>query len=271
MNNPEIRPRLNISFIMTICSALIVLTACSDRETSEEIPAPESPATEQSAVLQNEVFEPIFNGTSLDGWDGDDRFWSVEDGNIVGESSADNPSEQNTFLIWEGGEPSDFEIRFRYRFVIVSDEEYGNSGIQIRSERFTDEDYPELQHRVRGYQPDFAISDWIPGILYEEAGREILARRGERVEIGPDGTRHTDRFADEDELGQSISHTGWNDYHVYANGDTIRTTINGHLMHELIDRAPEARDSGIIAFQLHSGPPMRVEITDAELKLLNNE
>ncbi|MCC5905221.1 MAG: DUF1080 domain-containing protein [Balneolaceae bacterium] len=266
---PDFNPRLNFSFLITLTSTLILLAACSDREASQEIPSPESPETEQAVVIQEEGFESIFNGTDLDGWDGDERFWSVEDGNIVGETSPDNLSERNTFLIWEGGEPDNFEVRFRYRFVIVSDDDYGNSGIQIRSERFTDDENPELQHRVRGYQPDFAISDWIPGILYEEAGREILARRGERVEIDSDGTVHSERFAEEDELGRSISHTEWNDYHVYANGDTIRTTINGQLMHELIDRAPEARESGIIAFQLHSGPPMRVEITDAELKLLN--
>jgi hypothetical protein len=250
-------------------AGLMLFTGCAEDESSQDLTESERPSAEEAVDIQDNEFEPIFNATDLTGWDGDERFWSVESGSIVGETSPDNLSERNTFLIWEGGEPSDFEIRFQYRFVIVSDDEYGNSGIQIRSERFTDEDYPELQHRVRGYQPDFAISDWIPGILYEEAGREILARRGERVEIDSDGTMQSERFADEADLGESITHTDWNDYHVYANGDTIRTSINGFLMHELIDRAPEARDSGILAFQLHSGPPMRVEVRNIELKLLD--
>jgi hypothetical protein len=257
---------IKLLLVVPILSGFVITMGCSDSEESHTA----EPAESQTVFIdQDSDFHPIFNGTDLTGWDGDPRFWSVEDGNIVGESTSEVSAERNTFLIWEDAEPSDFEIRFRYRFVIVGDEEYGNSGIQVRSERFTDENFPELEHRVRGYQPDFAISDWIPGILYEEAGREILARRGERVEIGPDGNVQSERFAEEDELGVSIVHTEWNDYHVYANGDTIRTTINGQMMHELIDQAPEASDSGIVAFQLHSGPPMRVEITDVEIKFLN--
>lgn len=214
-------------------------------------------------------FTPIFNGEDLTGWDGDSRFWSVENGVIVGETTPENPSERNTFLIWEGGEPANFEIRFQYRFRIVSDEQYGNSGIQVRSARFSDPDTPALQHMVRGYQPDFAISDWIPGILYEERGREILARRGEKVRIDENGEFHNERFGNEAELGETIRHTEWNDYQVYANGDTIRTSINNQLMHELIDQSPDARQSGILAFQVHSGPPMRVEFRNIELKLLD--
>ena len=121
---------------------------------------------------------------------------------------------------------------------------------------------------MRGYQADFAISDWIPGIHYEEGGREILARRGERVLIDQNGERHPERFADEDELGAYITHTEWNSYQVEATGDTIRSSINGHLMHEVIDQSAEASQQGLIAFQLHSGPPMRVEIRNVRLRLL---
>lgn len=210
--------------------------------------------------------EAIFNGEDLSGWDGDDRFWRVEDGAIVGETTEDNPTEANTFLIWEEGEPDDFELTFEYRFVLVGDEDYGNSGVQIRSERFEDEEYPDLEHRVRGYQADMAISDWIPGIHYEEQKRGIVARRGQRVLLDADGESHEERFAEEDALGEHINvHSEWNDYHVYAHGDTIRARINGELMHELIDESPEAVHEGIIAFQVHAGPPMRVEIRDVRL------
>ncbi|MEX0599638.1 MAG: DUF1080 domain-containing protein [Rhodothermales bacterium] len=207
------------------------------------------------------VFEPIFNGTDLAGWDGDARFWRVEDGMIIGETTEDNPTEANTFLIWEEGEPGDFELRFQIRFLT----EAGNSGIQVRSERFLDEETPQLEHRVRGYQPDFAVSDWIPGILYEEGGRGILARRGQRVHMDAEGERHEEIFADEEELGAYINPTEWNDYHVIVQGNTLRSRINGELMHELIDDSPEARREGIIAFQLHQGPPTRLALRAIEL------
>lgn len=220
-------------------------------------------------------YTPIFDGRTLDGWHGDPRFWSVQNGAIVGETSAENSPEHNTFLIWEGGEPSDFSLRFVWRFVVVSPESYGNSGIQVRSERFAepapnaaDPDRDGDVFRVRGYQPDMAISDWIPGILFEEGGRGILARRGEQVFIDAQSERHIERFAEEDELGAQIRLTDWNDYLVHAHGDTIRSYINGHLMHELIDRAPEARRQGILAYQLHTGPPMRIEIKEVYLKPL---
>lgn len=219
-----------------------------------------------SAATAEPMSESIFNGEDLSGWDGDDRFWRVEDGAIVGETTADTPTETNTFLIWEGGEPDDFQLTFEYRFVLVGDEDYGNSGVQIRSERFEDPEYPDLEHRVRGYQADMAISDWIPGIHYEEQKRGIVARRGQRVLLDADGESHAERFAEEDALGEYINvHSEWNDYHVYAHGDTIRARINGELMHELIDESPEAEHEGIIAFQIHQGPPMRVEIRDVML------
>lgn len=219
-----------------------------------------------SAAPQEATGEAIFNGEDLSGWDGDERFWSVEDGAIVGESTEETPTEANTFLIWEGGEPDDFELSFQYRFVLVGDDEYGNSGVQIRSERFEDPEHPDLEHRVRGYQADMAISDWIPGIHYEEQKRGIVARRGQRVRFDADGERHEERFAEEDALGEHINiHSEWNDYQVYAHGDTIRARINGELMHELIDESPQAESEGIIAFQVHAGPPMRVEIRDVRL------
>lgn len=217
----------------------------------------------------NAEFRQILTGSTFDNWDGDPRFWRVEDDIIVGETSEQNPAEENTFLIWEDGEPADFEIKFEYRFVRVNGELAGNSGLQFRSERFVSEETPDLEHRVRGYQADFAVSDWIPGIHYEEGGRGILARRGGRVMINAEGEREEEHFAGEDSLGKYITHDEWNEYHVYANGDTLRAAINGQLMHEIIDRSPEARQEGILAFQIHTGPPMRVELRNVQLRILN--
>ena len=234
-----------------------------DRVQFRNIKLRELPET-SAAVSPEGEFVRIFNGRDLTGWAGDGRFWSVEDGVLVGETTADQPAENNTFLIWEEREPSDFEVKFDYRFVLVDEQAYGNSGLQIRSERVSDRG--EEQYSVRGYQADFAISDWIPGILYEEQERAILARRGQKVQIDENGTVDAENFASEAELGEVITHTEWNRYHIQATGDTVRSSINGHLMHELIDQSPQARSEGVLAFQLHAGPPMRVEIRNIELK-----
>ncbi|MDZ7690823.1 MAG: family 16 glycoside hydrolase [Balneolaceae bacterium] len=171
--------------------------------------------------------------------------------------------------MWEEGEPANFEARFEYRFVEAGEELSGNSGFQFRSERFTTEDKPNLEHRVRGNQVDFAVSDWIPGLHYEEQKRGILARRGQRVMIDSEGETEEERFAEEAELGKYIVHNEWNQYHVYANEDTIRAKINDQLMHEIIDQSSISLDQGILAFQLHVGPPMRVELRNVELKILD--
>jgi HEAT repeat protein len=202
-------------------------------------------------------FTPIFNGTSLEGWAGEPALWRAEDDSVVGESTPENPVEANTFLTWEGGEPADFELRFRYR----TEAESTNSGIQIRSERFEG-------YRVRGYQADIATDDWITGICYEEGGRGILARRGEWVTFGADGAREAARFEEEEVLGQGIRPGDWNDYHVVAWGNQIVTRVNGRVTHVITDNAPEARAAGVLAFQLHTGPPMRVRFADIALMTL---
>ena len=212
-----------------------------------------------STAAAGDGFRPIFDGKTLQGWTGEAGYWRVEDGHIVGEWTEGNQPKENTFLIWEGGQPADFEVRFRFKF----DSPRGNSGIQIRSERLHG-------HVVRGYQPDIATDGWITGVAYEERGRAQLARRGQRTVIDKDGNRKTERFADEDELGKLFDPHQWTEYHVIAVGNRISIKINGHLMSEIVDDAPEARRRGVLAFQLHRGTPMKLRFADVELKLHGN-
>ncbi len=204
----------------------------------------------------NAEFKPIFNGENLEGWHGDPALWRVEDGVIIGETTEDSALEHNTFLVRDVVE-SDFELKFRYRI----DSTEANSGVQIRSEEFE-------QYRVRGYQPDIATTDWITGICYEEGGRGILARRGQQVHLNSDGESEVLQFAEEAELGTHINMDDWNEYHIIAQGNRFITFLNGHKMHEIVDDAPQAKASGIIAFQLHTGPPMKLRFTDIMLKQL---
>ena len=199
----------------------------------------------------------IFNGKDLSGWEGDPAIWSVEDGAIVGRLTAEKPIDHNTFLIWQGGELGDFRLRLEYRI------EGGNSGVQYRS-RVID----PAKWIVGGYQADIVDGPEYTGILYDERGsRGILANRGERVKIGPDGQREATSFADAAELQKSIHADDWNTYVIVARGPRLRHKINGKLMSEAIDRDREkSAASGVLALQVHQGPPMTVRFRNIRLE-----
>jgi len=202
-------------------------------------------------------FVPIFNGTSLDGWEGKPEFWSVQDGAIVGQTTAEKPTKGNTFLIWRQGNLDDFELRLAYRIT------GGNSGIQYRSKDLGD-------FVVGGYQGDFEAGTTYSGILYEEKGRGILAKRGERVTIAADGAKTMgEPIGNTDDLQKVIKQGDWNDLRIVARGPTLQHFINGQLMSETRDeQAGKRAAEGILALQLHAGPPMKVEFKDIHLKRL---
>ena len=202
-------------------------------------------------------FVKIFDGKTLDGWKGNDKFWSVKDGAITGQTTAENPTQGNTFLIWQGGEVGDFELRLKFRI------ESGNSGIQYRS-------VDKGNHVVNGYQADIDSGLTYMGILYEEGGRGILALRGKKVEVTDSGEKkESGATVPEKEILDSIKKGDWNEYVVIAKGNQIIQKINGHTTVELTDnQTDKAKASGILALQLHAGPPMFVQFKDIELKKL---
>lgn len=211
-----------------------------------------------SVVRAQEGFEPIFDGTSLEGWEGAEGLWSVEDGAITGRTTAENPITSNTFLIWRAGELKNFELRLKFRIVA------GNSGIQYRSSDMGD-------HVVGGYQADIDATNRFMGILYEERGRGILANRGQKVLIHADGTiEEQGRTCDEAELLASLKEEEWNEYVITANGNHLTQSINGHVTVDVTDEQSEkAKESGILAFQLHVGPAMIVQFKDIMLKQMD--
>jgi len=211
-----------------------------------------------SAVsLYAEDGKAIFDGKTLNGWDGDPKLWSVQDGAITGKTTI---IKQNTFLIWKGGELKDFELRLKYRI------ENGNSGVQFRS-RITNPD----RWVVGGYQADMEAGDNYSGILYEEKGRGILAQRGQKVRIEADGKKTViGSVGDSDAIQAQIKKKDWNDYVIIAKGNHIIQKINGLTTVEVIDDQEDKRSmSGVLAFQVHVGPPMTVQFKDIVLKELD--
>ena len=206
-----------------------------------------------------EGFESIFNGENLVGWEGREPLWSVENGAITGQTTEENPAEGNTFLIWRDGKVSDFELKIRYRI------RNHNSGIQYRSEDLGD-------FVVGGYQADIEGGDSYTGANYEERRRGMLAERGKRVIIKQGGERESEQIADSAELQSHINKwPEWNQYHIIARGNHLVHKINGHVMSEVIDNSNEGARSGILALQLHAGPPMKVQFKDIMLKRIGGD
>ncbi len=200
-------------------------------------------------------------------WNGDPKFWRAENGTIVGESTPDKVVGPNTFLIWRGGTPGDFELKAEIRMNST------NSGIQYRSKMLApndgDGDNPGHAWRLGGYQMDMDFSNQYPGILYEEAGRGFLAERGKTTYIAADGTKSTiGQLESAEALAATFKPGEWNQFHLIARGNTLVHIINGHVTAVCIDDDLKNRSmAGLIGFQLHTGPPMKLELRNVAIKL----
>ncbi|QDT62136.1 hypothetical protein SV7mr_46830 [Stieleria bergensis] len=220
------------------CVASVALLACSS-----------------TALLAEEKPVPLFNGKDLTGWEGRADLWSVEDGQIVGRTTKENPLKKNSFLIYTAQEPSDFELTLQYKI------ENTNSGIQYRSKVIDKKEFV-----VGGYQADIDFTNRFAGILYEERGRGILAQRGQSVTLKEDGKKSVKKFGDGTEIGNGIHPGQWNDYRIVAKGNHLQHFINGKMTAEVFDeQADKAATSGVIAFQLHVGAPMVVRFKNIVL------
>ena len=206
-------------------------------------------------------YTSIFDGTSLKGWDGDTTFWRAENGTLVGETTAANPLKANTFLIWRAGQTKDFELKLEYRMNAT------NSGVQYRSA-----EAPEVGKWVlKGYQADIDFDNRWTGQLYEEKGRQFLALRGQSTYIG-DGvkSRVIGTIGSADALKAAIKVNDWNQVHIIARGNLLMHIINGQLMSVVVDDDTKGRAmSGLLGFQIHVGPPMKVEFRNIYLKQLS--
>ena len=206
----------------------------------------------------NEGFQPIFDGT-LKNWDGDPQYWRVDNGILVGEVTPSNLLKQNSFLIWRGGTPKDFELKVEFR---ISD--HGNSGINYRSVEI-----PNTKWLLRGYQADIDGADKYTGQNYEERGRTFLAMRGQVTRVDGTGPTVIASLGSGDELKAFIHANDWNQYHLIVHGNLLIHILNGHIMCEVIDDDTANRKfEGLIGVQVHVGPPMKIEYRSILLKPL---
>jgi hypothetical protein len=207
---------------------------------------------------ETEGFKSIFDGKTLENWKAPNMsYWSVEDGAITAESTKENPCKSNQFLVWQGGEVADFELKVKFRLA----HNVGNSGIQFRSKI-------DKRGMGIGYQADILPGgSWCGALCDEYTGREtLMVPNGHKTVVDTDGKRSCTRASTPVSLRKSGQ---WNDYHIIARGHHMILKLNGKVSAEFIDNDEKEFDaSGILALQLRSGPPMKVQFKEILLKQL---
>jgi 3-keto-disaccharide hydrolase len=230
----------------------------------------------------------IFDGKTLDGWDGRSDIWHVEDGALVGESSSEHPS-GTTNIIWTGGEPGNFELKLEMKL----EGSGANGGVQYRSFRVAPKDNPlpadltpdqrarreqekalalkNANWNVSGYQADFDFANQYTGQLYEQdSPRGIIAWRSQVVATEP-GKKPTllATLGSSDDLKSAIKPGEWNQVEIIADGNMLTHIINGRIMSVLVDTDPEfSRAKGIIAFEIEGPGKVKILHRNVWLKKL---
>ena len=223
-------------------------------------------------------FKQIFDGKTLNGWTGDTKYWRVENGNLVGEITPETLLKTNSFIVWEGGEPADFELKGEFNIT-----EKGNSGINYRSIKL-----PDVPYAMRGYQADIDGANRYTGQNYEERGRTTLAYRGQITTIVTQPTpmtldevrakvkgnawtelKVTGSLGVSDSLKLKIKSNDWNTFHLVVRGNRLQHYINGILMSDVTDNdVVNGKSKGLIGVQVHVGPPMKIQYRNLRIKEL---
>jgi len=178
----------------------------------------------------------LFDGKSFRGWEGDtNKSFRIQDGAIVA-GTLDVKIPRNEFLCTTRNY-TNFVLRLKFKLVGKG----ANAGVQFRTKRIPN------HHEVSGYQADMGDPSWW-GCLYDESRRnKILAQ------------------SDKDAVNKVLKREDWNDYEIRAEGKRIRLAINGLQTIEYTEADPKIEDYGVIAVQIHSGPPSEAWYKDISI------
>jgi hypothetical protein len=181
----------------------------------------------------------LFDGKSLDGWEGDEKVWKVVDGAIVGGSLEGN--KQNEFLTTKQSY-KDFVLKLEYK--LTGTEGFVNSGVQIRSRRI-----PKPPNEMKGYQAD--IGAGFSGALYDESRRNKML-----VKPDPELIKKTEKPGD------------WNSYEIRCEGRRIRLTLNGAQTVDYTEADETLEQEGLIGLQIHGGAKSQVFFRNITIETL---
>lgn len=208
---------------------------------------------------EDDGFKPIFNGTDLSGWNGKPGWWRVEDGALTVESTPEKPCTECNYLIWRGDHPADFELLADFKLSSGA-----NSGIQLRSREL-------LNWDTYGYQADMTGDGSLVGFVYHHK-YALIAGRGEKSNFSADGTKTVEPIGNPADLLKHFKPGDWNTYRIICRGPGITLFVNDVLMCQITDHRVAPSDSrGIIALQMHPGPPMKIQFKNIRIKQLKRD
>lgn len=211
-----------------------------------------------TVVAEDNGWVSLFDGKSLDGWEGNPDYWRVEDGIILGETTTGKqPPVPSSELVWQGGEVGDFELKVEFKI------NQGNTGVFYRA--FPRKDSPWM---VGGYQADFSVDKEWAGIAYGMAYKKVLAECGEKALVGdtPTDRKVIAMVGDRAEILDGIDPLGWNEYHIIARGNQVIQMLNGIVTAEFSESSEDRLRRGLLALQVHRGPPMQVKFRHVGLR-----
>jgi len=184
--------------------------------------------------------KPLFDGKTLDGWEGDTKnTWRIEDGAIVG-GSQDRVVPRNEFLCTTASY-TDFELKVKFK--LVGDRAKANAGVQFRTKRIP------KHHEVSGYQADVGQDYW--GALYDESRRNrVLDKPDKKI------------------LDNLVKSEDWNEYTIRCEGPRIRLWLNGTLTVDYTEKDEKIARTGIIGLQIHGGAKSKVFYKDITIEEL---
>ena len=227
-------------------------------------------AADEAAKPDSEGFVSLFDGKTLDGWEGLPGLWSVKDGAIDGSQKMMGSKQTDLHLVDSREHPEkykDFELHLKYRLLTPK----GNSGVQFRSKI----DDPKTLH-VGGYQADIDDNGTFTGSIYDERGvagnRGTMSKLGDKTVWDKDNKPHASPLGESlADLKKSLHFNGeeWNDIVLKVEGNHVVYSINGHVTTDLTDESPKAvLTGGVIAFQIHQGFTMEIQFKDIKIKFL---
>lgn len=209
-----------------------------------------------SMCAHGENSQSLFDGETLDQWQGTPGFWRVEDGAITASIEDGKTLSQNEFLYWKG-DVADFDLSLHYR---ITGGPTANSGIQIRSQK-------DASGHAAGYQCDLDDGKVWLGRIYDEHGRGLVAERGALTKIADDGQQQALPFSEPESLTRFAKTDDWNHYLIRCRGHRIEIHINGIHFTTLEDSQKNQADlGGLLAVQIHSGAgPSKIQFREITL------
>ncbi|MBN1853379.1 MAG: DUF1080 domain-containing protein [Pirellulales bacterium] len=214
------------------------------------------PGTQSVPGLED--FVSLFDGRTMEGWEGDWTIWSVRDGAITGQTTAETNLKENNFLIWKD-QVENFELRWKFRM------EGGKSGVYYRAMKRPVGDI--TGDPLIGTQADLDASGRWTGAIMEYLLRDVLAERGQKAVIDESGKKQVvGSLGDSKKLLEVMNIREWNDCTLIAKGSSAAFTINGVTMCELEDHDPKRLVHGWLALQVHAGTPMLVQYKNVYLR-----